>query len=63
MSAIQNMSVLEDVHGVRLLGICAPPDTNLIDFVRVFLQKAQKRKMHNKNAAALAVVALSQSVP
>ena len=41
----------------------APPDTHLIDFVRVFVQKAQKRKMHNKNAAALAVVALSQSVP
>jgi GGDEF domain-containing protein len=41
----------------------APPDTHLIDFVRVFVHKAQKRKMHNKNAAALAVVALSQSVP
>ena len=29
MSAIQNMSVLEDVHGVRLLGICAPPNIPL----------------------------------
>ena len=63
MSAIQNMSVLEDVHGVRLLGICAPPDTHLTDFVRIFVQKAQKRKMQNENAAALAVVALSQSFP
>ena len=63
MSAIQNMSVLEDVHGVRLLGICAPPDTHLMDFVRIFVQKAQKRKMQNQNAAALAVVALSQSFP
>ena len=44
MSAIQNMSVLEDVHGVRLLGICAPPDTHLMDFVRIFVQKAQKEK-------------------
>ena len=63
MSAIQNMSVLEDVHGVRLLGICAPPDTRLMDFVRIFVQKAQKRKMQNENAAAFAVVALSQSFP
>jgi hypothetical protein len=27
------------------------------------VQKAQKRKMQNENAAALAVVALSQSLP
>ena len=60
---LENMSVLEDVHGVRLLGICAPPDAHLMDFVRIFVQKAQKRKMQNKNAAALAVVALSQSFP
>jgi hypothetical protein len=31
MSAIQNMSVLETPHGVRLLGISAPPETTLID--------------------------------
>jgi hypothetical protein len=53
MSAIQNMSVLEDVHGVRLLGICAPPDTHLMDFVRIFVQKAQKRKMQNENAVSM----------
>jgi Rap1a immunity proteins len=63
MSAIQNMSVLEDVHGVRLLGICAPPDTHLMDFVRIFVQKAQKRMKQYKNAAAIAVVVLSQSFP
>ena len=63
MSAIQNMSVLEDVHGVRLLGICAPPDTNLMDFARIFVQRAKKRKVQNNNAAALAVVVLSQSFP
>jgi hypothetical protein len=63
MSAIQNMSVLEDVRGVRLLGICAPPDTNLMDFVRIFVQRAKKRKVQNNNAAALAVVVLSQSFP
>ena len=65
MSAIQNMSVLEDVHGVRLLGICAPPDTHLMDFVRILACKkyTKRKRMQNKNAAALAVVALSQSFP
>jgi hypothetical protein len=34
-----------------------------MDFVRIFVQKAQQRKMQNKNAAALAVGVLSQSFP
>jgi hypothetical protein len=33
MAAIQNASVLEDVRGVRLLGICGPPETTLIDYI------------------------------
>jgi Rap1a immunity proteins len=63
MSAIQNASVLETPHGVRLLGICAPPETTLMDYVRVFVVKARKRKTQSDNAAALAVVILSESFP
>ncbi len=63
MSAIQNMSVLETSRGVRLLGICAPPHTTLMDYVRVFVKQARKRKMHSENAAALAVAILSESFP
>jgi hypothetical protein len=63
MSAIQNMSVLETPRGVRLLGICAPPDTTLLDYVRIFVARAQKTKTQAENAAAFAVVVLSQSFP
>jgi hypothetical protein len=63
MSAIQNMSVLETPRGVRLLGICAPPETTLLDYVRVFVAQARKRKAQHDNAAALAVVILSEAFP
>ena len=53
MSAIQNMSVLETPRGVRLLGICAPPDTTLIDYVRVFAGQARKRNVQSENASGL----------
>ena len=63
MSAIQNMSVLETPRGVRLLGICAPPETTLMDYVRVFVARGSKRGRQSDNAAALAVVILSESFP
>ena len=63
MAAIQNASVLEDVRGVRLLGICAPPETTLIDYIRIFVRYARKIKTQESNAAALAVVALSKTFP
>jgi len=63
LSAIQNMSVRETQHGVRLLGICAPPDTTLMDYVRIFAARAQKTKTQSENAATFAVVVLSQSFP
>jgi hypothetical protein len=63
MSAIQNMSVLESPPGRRLLGICAPPETTLLDYVRVFVAQARKRKTNSDNAAAVAVVILSEAFP
>jgi hypothetical protein len=63
MAAIQNMSVLETPHGLRLLGICAPPQTTLMDYMRVFVAQARKRTMESDNAAAVAVVTLSEAFP
>jgi len=63
MSAIQNMSVLETPRGVRLLGICAPPETSLLDYIRVFVAKARKSRAQSDNAAAFAVVILSDAFP
>jgi len=63
MSAIQNMSVLENLDGVRLIAICSPPDTTLMDYVRILVQKASKRQMKIENAAALAIMVLSQRFP
>jgi hypothetical protein len=64
MAAIQNASVLVDNGRNRLLGICAPPDATLMDHVRIFVQYAhRKQKDTPDNAAALAVIALSQAYP
>jgi Rap1a immunity proteins len=63
ISAVQNMSVLENLDGVRLLGICSPPDTTLMDYVQILVQKARRKKMQIENAAALAVTVLSQRFP
>ena len=63
MSAIQNMSVLETPDGVRLLGVCAPPETTLMGYVHVFVAQARKRKAQSENAAAFAVAILSESFP
>ena len=64
MAAIQNASVLADNEGRRLLGICAPPDATLLDHVRIFVQYARRnQKDAPDNAAALAVMALSEAYP
>jgi len=64
MAAIQNASVLVDSGGKRLLGVCAPPDATLIDHVRIFARYARRnQKEVSDNAAAAAVVALSEAYP
>ena len=62
MSAIQNVSVLVDQGGKHLLGVCAPPDTTLMDYVRVFVRSAHRnQKGMQGNAAAFAVTGLSKA--
>ncbi len=63
MSAIQDMSVLVDQDGRRLLGVCAPPDTTLIDYVCVFVYYARNQKGTQRESAALAIEALGQAFP
>jgi hypothetical protein len=64
MAAIQNASVLVDGKGKRLLDVCAPPDATLIDHVRIFVRYARrKQKEVSDNAAAAAVMALSEAYP
>ena len=41
MSAIQDMSVLEDGEGKRLLGVCSPPNSTTMDFVKIFVRSAK----------------------
>ena len=54
MGAVQNMSVIANQSGRRLLGICAPDSGRLLDFIRIFVQYANNsRDNESGNAAAL----------
>ena len=64
MAAIQNASVLVDKEEKRLLGVCAPPDATLLDHVRIVVEYARRNEKNAPdNAAALAVMALSEAFP
>ena len=54
MSAVQNMAVLVDTHGHRLLGVCPPADSTVLDFVRIYVsRRTQINEADNAVAAAL----------
>jgi hypothetical protein len=63
MEAIQNMSVLVDQAGEPLLGVCAPPNTTAMDYVRTFVRSARENGGKEGNAAALAVQELARAFP
>jgi Rap1a immunity proteins len=64
MSAIQNMTALANERGERLLGICPPPDSTLLDFVRIFVQRARTEDVRaQRNAAAFALPRLAEAYP
>ena len=64
MAAVQNMSVVVDEHGRHLLGVCAPQNTTLMQYVRIFARYAQShRGQDSDNAAALALRALVKAFP
>jgi hypothetical protein len=41
IASIQNITALADERGERLFGVCPPPDSTLLDFVRIFVQHAR----------------------
>jgi hypothetical protein len=64
MSALQNMSALASDSGRRLLGVCPPADSTLLDFVRIFVQYAREHKADlEENAAAAAFLGLAKTFP
>jgi hypothetical protein len=64
MAAIQNMSVAVDEHGRHLLGVCAPQDTTMMQYVRIFVRYAQRhREQETDNAAVVALRALLDAFP
>jgi hypothetical protein len=64
MAAVQNMSTLVDQRGDHLLGICAPAETTLMQYVQIFVRYVRKNpKELRDNAAAIAVVAMSDAFP
>jgi hypothetical protein len=64
MSAVQNMSALVDERGERLLGICPPTDSTMMDYVRIFVQYAHGNQTEDYgNAAALVLLGLSEAFP
>jgi hypothetical protein len=51
MSAVQNMTALADERGERLLGICPPPDSTVLDFVRIYVQHAHTEDVRPRGGA------------
>jgi Rap1a immunity proteins len=66
ISAVQNMTSLTDEADGRLLHICPPSDTTILDFVRVFVQHAREANPNvtgGENAAPLVFTALVKAYP
>jgi Rap1a immunity proteins len=64
MAAVQNLTVIVDEHGRHLLGICAPQDTTLLQYVRIFTRYAEDHPQEpTDNPAALALRALLEAFP
>ena len=66
ISAVQNMTSLTDEADERLLHICPPSDTTVLDLVRVFVRQAREAKPNVtgvENAATLVFTALLKAYP
>jgi hypothetical protein len=59
MQAIQDLSMLADTDGHRLIGSCPPTDTRLRDFVRAFLEYEQ---LHRSDVEANTVVVVTKAL-
>jgi hypothetical protein len=64
MQAMQDLSVLVDEKGRRLMGVCPNEQTNLVQLTRAFVAYADRHSDESENDAALIVMdALRESFP
>jgi Rap1a immunity proteins len=64
MQAMQDLSVLVDEKGRRLMGACPNEQTNLVQLTRAFVAYADRHSDESENDAALIVMdALRESFP
>jgi hypothetical protein len=63
MSGVQNMSTLADEANERLLNICSPSDSTVLDFARVFVHYVHGTNIRVENPAALVFKALIKAYP
>jgi hypothetical protein len=62
MSAVQNMSALVDSGNKRLLEICPPVNSTVLDFVRIVVRSAEPKDLSEvENPAALILPALAKA--
>jgi Rap1a immunity proteins len=64
MQAMQDLSVLVDQHGRRVIGACPPEETTSLALIHAFLVYARAHASELKgNAAAVVIKALQESFP
>jgi Rap1a immunity proteins len=63
MSGVQNMSTLVDEANERLLNVCSPTDSTVLDFARVFIHHVHGTNIRVENPAALVFEALIKAYP
>ena len=56
MQAMQNMSVLIDESGRRVIGSCPPEETTLLQLIRAFVTYARSHPKQLEGNAAVAVI-------
>ena len=64
MAAVQDLSVVVDQNGRHLLGVCAPKNTTLMQYVRIFARYAKGHPNESADGAgALALRGLVRAFP
>jgi hypothetical protein len=64
MRAIQDIAMLVDQDGRRLMGACAPEDSRLTDLIHAFVEYAQSHRDEPAESTAVTVIrALQQAYP
>jgi hypothetical protein len=64
MEAIQDMVVMVDRTGKRLLGVCAPEESTLVQLIRIYVNYGRKNatELHNESVVVV-LKALGDAFP